>query len=56
LRDEPLSANLSEVAQNLSITSGSPDRLGLWGIPLKQKLPKDAPPPKPPSSPNESNY
>lgn len=40
LRDRQMAANLSEIAQNLSITTSNLNRLGLWGILWKQKLPK----------------
>lgn len=47
LRDEQLSANLSQVAQNLSVTSSNLNRLGLWGILWKKKEPRRTPPPQP---------
>jgi len=43
LRDETLAADLSAVAQNLSITTSNLNTRGLWGIMWKQKVP---PPPK----------
>jgi phospholipid/cholesterol/gamma-HCH transport system substrate-binding protein len=43
LRDEALSANLSAIAHNLSVTTSNLNQRGLWGILWKQKIP---PPPK----------
>lgn len=43
LRDEELANNVSAVAQNLSNTTSNLNRVGLWGILWKQKVP---PPPK----------
>lgn len=39
LRDETLAADLSAVAQNLSITTSNLNTRGLWGIMWKQKVP-----------------
>ncbi len=50
LRDEQLSASLSLITSNLSITTSNLNRLGLWGI-LWQKKPKKSPPPEPLTSP-----
>jgi len=35
--DEPMAANVAEIAQNLSITTSNLNRLGLWGIMWKRK-------------------
>jgi phospholipid/cholesterol/gamma-HCH transport system substrate-binding protein len=43
LKDEELSASMSNIAHNLSIASSNLNRLGLWGILWKHK-----PPPRPP--------
>lgn len=42
LRNEQLAANLSAIAQNLSITTSNLNRRGLWGILWKQKEPPAA--------------
>jgi phospholipid/cholesterol/gamma-HCH transport system substrate-binding protein len=59
LYDEKLSADLSSVAANLSVTSSNLNRLGLWGILWQRKPPKNksgasAPAPEPLTSPKQS--
>jgi len=39
LRDETLATNLSEIAQNIAITTSNLNTRGLWGIMWKQKSP-----------------
>ena len=39
LRDDQLAANLSAIAQNLSVTTSNLNTRGLWGIMWKQKIP-----------------
>jgi len=45
LSDEQMSADVARVAQNLSITTSNLNRLGLWRILWKPKLPATNPPP-----------
>ena len=42
LRDEQLAANLSAIAQNLSVTTSNLNTRGLWGVLWKQKVPATA--------------
>jgi hypothetical protein len=39
VRDEELAANVSQIVTNLSITTSNLNRLGLWGIMWKKKVP-----------------
>lgn len=45
LYDEQMATNLAQTAQNLSVTTSNLNRLGLWGILWKRKLPATNPPP-----------
>jgi phospholipid/cholesterol/gamma-HCH transport system substrate-binding protein len=54
LRDEQLSASLSQIASNLSITTSNLNRLGLWGILWQKKPKRTSPPPEPLTSPKAS--
>ena len=49
LKNEHLAAEVTQIANNLSITSSNLNRLGLWGILWQHKPPKTraAPPPEP---------
>jgi phospholipid/cholesterol/gamma-HCH transport system substrate-binding protein len=47
LKNEQLSANVSQIAYNLSITSSNLNRLGLWGILWEHKAPKTSAPASP---------
>jgi hypothetical protein len=40
LRDPEMAANIQDIANNLSITTSNLNRLGLWGILWKKKVPK----------------
>jgi phospholipid/cholesterol/gamma-HCH transport system substrate-binding protein len=40
LRDPEMAANIQEIANNLSITTSNLNRLGLWGILWKKKVPE----------------
>jgi hypothetical protein len=46
LKNEQIATNVSQIAQNLSITTSNLNRLGLWGIMWQHKSPraKEAPP------------
>jgi hypothetical protein len=44
LKDEQLSVTVSQIANNLSITSSNLNRLGLWNILWQHKPPKANPP------------
>jgi phospholipid/cholesterol/gamma-HCH transport system substrate-binding protein len=46
LKDPQLAAYMSEIAQNLSVTTSNLNRLGLWGILWKHEPPKSEPPKK----------
>ncbi|HWH68563.1 MAG TPA: hypothetical protein VNT26_04220, partial [Candidatus Sulfotelmatobacter sp.] len=48
LKNDQLATNMSQIANNLSITSSNLNRLGLWGILWKHKPPKANPPPAEP--------
>jgi phospholipid/cholesterol/gamma-HCH transport system substrate-binding protein len=43
LRDEQTAANLTNIVNNLSVTTSNLNRLGLWGILWKKKAPKQEP-------------
>ncbi len=43
VKNEQLAADVAQIAYNLSITTSNLNRLGLWGILWKKKVP---PPPK----------
>lgn len=45
LKNEQIATNVSEIAQNLSITTSNLNRLGLWGILWQHKPRKPEPPP-----------
>ena len=45
LRNEQMAADLSQIANNLSITSSNLNRLGLWGILWQHKAPRTNAPP-----------
>jgi phospholipid/cholesterol/gamma-HCH transport system substrate-binding protein len=40
LKNDEIAASVSQIARNLSITSSNLNRLGLWGILWKQKMPR----------------
>jgi len=44
LREPQLAANIQEIANNLSVTTSNLNRLGLWGIMWKKKVPHTAEP------------
>jgi phospholipid/cholesterol/gamma-HCH transport system substrate-binding protein len=48
LKNEQLSADVSQIAYNLNIATSNLNRLGLWGILWKHKPPKTNPPPSHP--------
>jgi phospholipid/cholesterol/gamma-HCH transport system substrate-binding protein len=45
LYDEQMAANLAQTVANLSVTTSNLNRLGLWGILWKRRLPATNPPP-----------
>ncbi len=52
LRNEQLAAEVSQIANNLTMTTSNLNRLGLWGILWQHKPPRtSAPPPRPLPSP-----
>jgi phospholipid/cholesterol/gamma-HCH transport system substrate-binding protein len=54
LKNEELAGKMSQIMNNLSITTSNLNRLGLWGIMWKQKGPRtNEPPPKALASPKE---
>ena len=58
LKDEQLADSVSQIANNLSITSSNLNRLGLWGILWQRKPPKaNAPsePARPLAAPKQSD-
>ena len=56
LKNEQLSADVSQIAYNLNIATSNLNRLGLWGILWKHKPPKtNAPPPHARTSPPGKN-
>jgi len=44
LRDESLAASVSQIANNLSVTTSNLNRLGVWGILWQRKPPRTQPP------------
>lgn len=54
LKNEQLANSLSQTVNNLSITTSNLNRLGLWGILWKQKVPKTEAPPRQLSAPKQS--
>jgi len=55
LKNEEMAANLSQIANNLSLTTSNLNRLGLWGILWKKKAPAtNAPPRESRSAPKKS--
>jgi ABC-type transporter Mla subunit MlaD len=56
LRNQELPAEISEIANNLSITSSNLNRLGLWGILWRHKSPKTNAPPVRPLLPPKNPY
>ena len=40
LKDERMATNVSQIAQNLSITTSNLNRLGIWGVFWQHKPPK----------------
>ena len=57
LKNEQLSADVSQIAYNLNIATSNLNRLGLWGILWKHKPPKtnEPPPPARKSPPSKNN-
>jgi phospholipid/cholesterol/gamma-HCH transport system substrate-binding protein len=54
LRDEALAASVSQIANNLSVTTSNLNRLGVWGILWQRKPPKEKTPgPAPLVAPKE---
>jgi phospholipid/cholesterol/gamma-HCH transport system substrate-binding protein len=57
LRDESLAASVSQIANNLSVTTSNLNRLGIWGVLWQRKTPREKAPAsrEPLASPKERN-